>query len=39
MGLPDSFELRIANGPAREAKVRYRGMELTGVEFVDRAAA
>jgi PilZ domain-containing protein len=39
LGLPDSFELRIENGPARDARVRYREMELTGVEFVDRSAA
>jgi PilZ domain len=39
LGLPEAFELRIENGPAREARVRYRAMEMTGVEFIDRCAA
>lgn len=39
LGLPGRFELRIENGPSHEAEVRYRDMELTGVCFIDRAAA
>jgi hypothetical protein len=39
LGLPDSFELRIENGPVHEVRVRHRAMEMTGVEFVDRRAA
>ncbi len=39
MGLPERFELRIEHGPAREAEVRFRGMEMTGIQFLDRAAA
>ncbi len=39
MPLPDRFELRIENGPARDAEVRYRTLEATGVRFVDDVAA
>lgn len=39
LGLPESFELRIENGPVHEVSVRHRAMEITGVEFVDRRAA
>lgn len=39
LGYPDRFELRIENGPAREAMVRYRAADVTGVEFVDEKAA
>ena len=39
LGLPDRFELRIENGPRREAEVRFRDMEMTGVRFVDGIAA
>jgi hypothetical protein len=37
LGLPEAFELRIENGPARQVAVRYRNMETTGVEFADAA--
>jgi PilZ domain-containing protein len=37
MGLPDVFELRIENGPARQVEVRYRDLETTGVQFADAA--
>ena len=36
--LPARFELRIENGPRREAEVRFRAMETTGVAFVDEVA-
>jgi hypothetical protein len=39
LGLPDRFELRIEQGPAHEAVVRYRRLDEIGVQFVDRAAA
>ena len=39
LGFPDRFELRVENGPVREAVVRYRAMDVTGVEFVDDRAA
>ncbi|HRO12221.1 PilZ domain-containing protein [Amaricoccus sp.] len=39
LALPDRFELRIENGPRREAEVRFRAMETTGVRFVDERAA
>lgn len=39
LGFPDRFELRIDSGPVREAVVRYRGPDVTGVEFVDDRAA
>jgi len=39
LGLPERFELRIKNGPIREAVVRYRAADVAGVEFVDRVAA
>lgn len=39
MALPDRFELRIENGPARIAEVRYRAREVTGIRFVDDLAA
>ena len=38
LGMPNRFELRIENGPAREAQVRFRNHELAGIQFVDRAA-
>ena len=38
LGMPDRFELRIENGPARTAAVRFRGVDLAGLEFVDEAA-
>jgi hypothetical protein len=38
LALPERFELRIENGPRREAEVRYRAMETTGVRFVDESA-
>jgi hypothetical protein len=39
LGLPESFELRIENGPVHEVQVCHRAMEQTGVRFVDRRAA
>ena len=39
LALPDRFELRIENGPARDAEVRYRAREMTGIRFVDDMAA
>jgi hypothetical protein len=39
LGLPDRFELRIEKGLVREAVVRHRAPDMTGVEFVDPAAA
>jgi hypothetical protein len=39
LGFPDRFELRIDGGPAREAVVRYRGPDISGVEFVDDRVA
>ncbi len=39
LGMPDRFELRLENGPVREAVVRYRDRDSTGVEFVDNLAA
>ena len=39
LALPDRFELRIENGPARDAEVRYRAQEMTGIRFVDDLAA
>lgn len=39
LGFPDRFELRVENGPVREAVVRYRGADVAGVEFVDDRAA
>jgi hypothetical protein len=39
LALPDRFELRIENGPRREAEVRFRAMETTGVRFVDEHLA
>jgi len=39
LGLPDRFELRIENGPRREAEVCFRDMEMTGVRFTDSVAA
>ena len=37
LGVPDAFELRIENGPARQVEVRYRDLETTGVQFADAA--
>jgi hypothetical protein len=37
LALPQRFELRIENGPRREAEVRYRAMEMIGVSFADAA--
>jgi hypothetical protein len=39
LGLPDRFELRIEKGLVREAVVRHRTPDATGVEFIDPAAA
>jgi hypothetical protein len=39
LGLPERFELRIENGTAHEARVRYRNLEEIGVQFVDDRAA
>ena len=39
LGFPERFELRIDSGPVREAVVRYRAADVTGVEFVDDRAA
>ena len=39
LALPDRFELRIENGPSREAEVRFRAMEMTGIRFTDDLAA
>ena len=39
LALPDRFELRIENGPRREAEVRFRAREITGVRFLDESAA
>ena len=39
LGFPERFELRIDSGPVREAVVRYRAADATGVEFVDDRAA
>jgi hypothetical protein len=38
LGLPERFELMIEHGPARDAEVRFRDMEMTGIQFVDCAA-
>ncbi len=35
LGFPERFELRIDGGPVRDAVVRYRAAEVSGVEFVD----
>ena len=37
--LPPNFELRIENGPPREAEVRFRARETLGVRFTDGVAA
>lgn len=39
LGLPDRFELRIENGPTREARICYRRIEEIGVQFVEDRAA
>ena len=39
LGFPDRFELRIDGGPVREASIRYRGPDVSGVEFIDDSAA
>ena len=39
LALPDKFELRIENGPRREAEVRFRDMEMIGIRFMDGLAA
>lgn len=39
LALPERFELRIENGPRREAEVRYRAMETTGIRFLDDSPA
>jgi hypothetical protein len=39
LGMPDRFELRVDNGLAREAVVRFRELDVAGVEFVDLVAA
>lgn len=33
LGLPDRFELRLANGLTYAAVVRYRGAEVAGISF------
>lgn len=38
LALPDKFELRIENGPVRDAEVRFRSAEMAGVRFVDAVA-
>jgi hypothetical protein len=38
LGLPDRFELRLDNGLRREVEIRHRGVETTGVAFIDTAA-
>ena len=38
LGFPDRFELRVDGGPVREAVVRYRGPDISRVEFVDDRA-
>jgi hypothetical protein len=35
LGFPERFELRIDSGPVRDAVVRHRGVDETGVEFTD----
>ena len=35
LALPDRFELRMENGAIRDAEVRYRALETTGIRFVD----
>jgi hypothetical protein len=37
--LPPTFELRMENGPTREAEVRFRARETLGVRFTDGAPA
>jgi len=37
--LPPTFELRLENGPPREAEVRFRARETLGVRFTDGVAA
>ena len=37
MPLPGRFELRIENGPTRDAEIRYRARGLTGIRFIDAA--
>jgi hypothetical protein len=39
MPLPPSFELRLEDGPSREAEVRFRKRDAIGVRFIDAAAA
>jgi hypothetical protein len=39
LDLPERFELRIESGTAHEALVRYRNLEVIGVQFVEDAAA
>jgi len=36
LGLPDSFELRMANGTVHQAQVRFRRIGEIGVEFSER---
>jgi hypothetical protein len=38
LALPRKFELRIENGPSRQAEVCYRATERTGIRFVPEAA-
>lgn len=35
LGLPDTFQLRIADIGVHEARVRYRSIDEIGVQFVD----
>ena len=39
LGLPTSFELRIENGPSHQVTVCYHVRDVTGVRFIDSAAA
>jgi hypothetical protein len=39
LGLPERFELRLDGGLRRDVEVRYRGLETTGVAFIDDQAA
>ncbi len=38
LALPKKFELRIENGPSRQAEIRYRAVDRTGIRFLTEAA-
>ena len=38
MSMPEKFELQIENGPSHLVEVRHRGMDRSGVQFIDRVA-